>query len=161
MPDTHATTTAPSRRLLGYFGVDLPMGKAQPNPIRFVAAVIAAVVLSIAACWALAALGVALDPATATYEHFRFGDYAKLTIIGVGIAGIAWPIATLLSQDARRIYLWAAVIVTLVSFAPDAWIIRGGQPVAAVIVLMIMHVALALITYPVMVFGAPQRSPRT
>ena len=161
MADERVTAPSPSRGILGYFRVDRPLGRNQPNPIRFIAALVAAVVLSIVACWALAALGVALDPSTASYEHFQFGDYAKLTIIGVAIAGIAWPIVCLLSTDARRIYFWAAVIVTVVSFAPDAWIIRGGQPVGAVIILMIMHVALAVITYPVMVYGAPQRRART
>lgn len=138
----------------------MPLGEAQPRLARVGVSIVIAVILSVAACWALAALGVAIMPSTASYEHFQFADYAKLTIAGVVIAGAAWPLATLISTDARRIYLLSAIVVVVVSFAPDLWIIRGGQPVVAVVILMVMHVALGVITYPVMVYGAPQRPSR-
>lgn len=140
--------------------IDLPLGSAQPRAVRVVLAIIVAVALSILACWALATAGIALMPSTAGYEHFGFGDYAKLTIIGVVIAGIGWPIATLLSTRARRLYLVAAVVVVIASLAPDLWILYKGQPAGAVVVLMIMHVALGVVTYPVMVYGAPQPRER-
>ncbi|MES2169674.1 MAG: DUF6069 family protein [Actinomycetota bacterium] len=152
-------STTSTQRLYGprFLRVDLPLGRAQPRPLRVIVSLIIAVILSIAACWALAAAAIVLMPSTAGYEHFRFTDYARLTIIGVVIAGVAWPIVTLLSTHAHRMYLLADIIVVLVSFAPDLWILRGGQPIPAVIVLMLMHVALGVITYPVMVYGAPQR----
>ena len=36
-------------------------------------------------------IGTAIFPATKGYVHFRFSDYAKLTVIGVVIACLAWP----------------------------------------------------------------------
>jgi hypothetical protein len=153
-------STATQNRVVGprFLRLDLPFGRAQPRAVRVLIALVAAVVLSVAACWALATAAVALMPSTAGYEHFGFQDYAKLTVIGVVIAALAWPVVTLLSSHAHRIYLLADVVVVLISLAPDLWIIRGGQPIPAVLVLMLMHVALGVITYPVMVYGAPQRT---
>jgi hypothetical protein len=125
--------------------------------LRLAVSIVVAVGLSILACWGIAAVGVAIVPSMAGYEHFQFVDYSKLTIIGVVIAGLAWPVATLLSSDARRLYLLSAVVVVVVSFAPDLWILHGGQPIFGVAVLMVMHCALGVVTYPVIVYGAPQR----
>lgn len=123
-------------------------------------ATVVAIGVSIAACAALAAIGIALFPATADYEHYQFADYAKLTIIGVIGASIGWPLTTLVTTRAARLYLWLAIIVTVVSFAPDLWILRGGQPASAVADLAVMHVAVAVVTYLSMVFIAPQRPAR-
>ena len=140
--------------------LDFPWGVAQPKPWRWIVATAVAIGVSIAACAGLAALGIALVPATAGYEHYQFGDYAKLTIIGVIGASIGWPLTTLVTTRARRLYLWLAIIVTIVSFAPDAWILRGGQPAPAVADLAVMHVAVAVVTYLSMVVIAPQRARR-
>jgi hypothetical protein len=142
--------------LRSYLRIDLPWGSAQPRAWRFIVAMLAAVVASIVACWVIATVTAALVPATTGYEHFRFADYARLTVIGVVLASVAWPIVTLVSSRARRLYLLLAIIVTVASFAPDAWILHQGQPAAGVVGLMVMHVALLLITYPTLVWGAPQ-----
>jgi hypothetical protein len=146
--------------LLARWGIDLPAGKAQPRPFRFLLATVVAVVLSLVACAALAAIGTAVFPSTIGYDHFRFGDYAKLTVIGVVLASFGWPAAAFLATRARRLYLVLAVIVSVVALAPDAWIIYQGQPAKAVLVLIAMHVALAIITYTSLVVIAPQRDPR-
>jgi hypothetical protein len=52
---------------------------------------------------------------------------------------------------------WLALVVTVVSLAPDAWILHLGQPADAVAILIAMHFALALITYPALILIAPQR----
>ena len=153
---TPQTTVGPR-----FLVLDLPLGSAQPSAWRWVVATIVAVGASLAACFALARIGVALFPSTAGYEHFAFSDYSRLTIIGVVIASVAWPIVTLVTTRARRLFFWLAVLVTLVSFAPDVWIWHQGQPPAGVAVLAVMHVALAVITYPALVFIAPQRPRRT
>ncbi|CAN5138800.1 hypothetical protein BH11ACT4_BH11ACT4_08200 [soil metagenome] len=140
--------------------LDFPWGIAQPRLWRWIAATVVAIGLSIAACAALAALGIALVPSTVSYEHYQFEDYAKLTIIGVLGASIGWPLITLVTTRARRLYLWSAIAVTILSFAPDAWILRGGQPAPAVTDLAIMHVAVAVVTYLSMIIIAPQRAPR-
>lgn len=140
--------------------LDLPMGGAQPRLWRWIIATVVAIGLSLGACAALVALGVALFPWTANYDHFGFGDYAKLTLVGVLGAAIGWPIATMLTTKARRLYLWAAIAVTIVSFAPDLWVLRGGQPAAGVAVLAVMHVAVGVVTYLALVLIAPQRRPK-
>ncbi len=62
----------------------------------------------------LVAIGEATFPSTKGYVHFAFGDYAKLTIIGVIIACMAWPVATRISSSPRWLFLRLAILVTLV-----------------------------------------------
>ncbi len=144
-------------KLRMYLRLDFPRGSAQPGPVRFVAATLIAVFGSVVACWATSTVTIALIPSIAGYGHLQFDDYTRLTVIGVLVASIAWPLVTLVSSRARRLFLWLAVVVTIVSLAPDLWILHQGQPTPGVVALMIMHFALAVVTYPVIVFGAPQR----
>ncbi|GGF41179.1 hypothetical protein GCM10011399_37360 [Subtercola lobariae] len=55
------------------------------------------------------------------------------------LACLAWPLVTLLSSRARRLYFWLAVLVTIVGLKPDAWVLYKGQPAAAVFILVLMH----------------------
>jgi len=142
---------------LARFGLDFPSGTAHPRAWRFVVATAVAVALSIAACTALVAIGVRVFPSTVGYEHFQFGDYTKLTVIGVVIASLGWPAACYVTTRARRLYLVLAVLVSIAALAPDAWIMYQGQSAQAVLVLVWMHLALAVITYLSMVLIAPQR----
>jgi len=119
-----------------------------------------AVVLSLAADAALVALGTHLFPATNGYVHFQFADYAKLTVIGVLITGAAWPVVARVSSAPRWVFFRAAVAVTLVLFLPDVYIWWQGQSAQAVAVLLAMHVAIALITYNLLVHLAPVRPAR-
>jgi hypothetical protein len=144
-------------KLRAYLRLDFPWGSAQPGPVRFVAATVIAVFGSVLACWAISKVTIALIPSVAGYEHLQVGDYTRLTVIGVLVASIAWPLVTLAASRARRLFFWLAVLVTIVSLAPDLWILHQGQPIPGVAALMVMHIALALVTYPVIVFGAPQR----
>jgi hypothetical protein len=141
--------------------LDLPRGSAQPSFWRWIVGTVIAVVASILACLALAALASTLFPAIAGYGHFQFGDYAKLTVIGVVAACVGWQAVAWVTSSGRRLYFWLAVIATVVSLAPDAWILHLGQPPLGVATLAVMHVALALVTYPAMVFIAPQRGARS
>jgi hypothetical protein len=50
-----------------------------------------------------------------------------------------------------------ALVVTLVLLLPDLYILRQGQPAAAVAVLMVMHLGIALVTYNALVHLAPVR----
>jgi hypothetical protein len=50
-----------------------------------------------------------------------------------------------------------AVLVTAVLLLPDLYILAKGQPVKAVLVLMIMHLAIGLVTYNALVHLAPAR----
>ena len=119
------------------------------------------VALSLAADAALVVMGEHLWPATKGYSHFQFADYSKLTIIGVLIACAAWPIVTRISSAPRWLFFRLAILVTLVLLLPDLWILHQGQSAQGVAVLMVMHVAIALITYNLLVHVAPVRRRAT
>jgi len=51
-----------------------------------------------------------------------------------------------------------AVLVTLVLWLPDVYILMKGQPVKAVAFLFLMHLAIALVTYKALVRLAPVRA---
>jgi hypothetical protein len=118
---------------------------------------IVSIVGSLAADAILVAIGTDLFPALKHYPHFRLSDYGKLTVIGVVIAAVAWPVVTFISSKARWLFLRLAVVVTFVLWLPDIWILTQGQPVRAVVVLMVMHLAIALVTYNALVHLAPAR----
>ena len=158
-PTGRALRSPRAGRAARAFGLDFPKGRRQPALGRFVIASVVALVGSVMACAALAAAAIAATPDLAGYEHFQFGEYTRLTVVGVVLACLAWPAMTWLSSRAWKPFLWLAVAVTVTGLAPDAWILLKGQPAAAVGVLVLMHVALALITYPALVLIAPQRRP--
>ena len=147
------------RRLLAVFHVDFrPVGRPSTSGLLF--AIVVAIVGSLLADYLLVRLGVKVFPSTRGFVHFQFSDYAKLTIIGVVIACIGWPIVAKVSSRPRWLFALAAVVVTLVLFLPDLWIWHQGSPAKAVFVLMWMHVAIALVTYYSLVLLAPVRRPR-
>jgi len=100
---------------------------------------------------------VAVFPADKGYVHFQFSDYAKLTIIGVLIACIGWPIVARVTSDPRWVFFRLAILVTIVLLLPDLYIWHSGQPWHAVLFLAFMHLAIALITYNLLVHVAPVR----
>jgi hypothetical protein len=122
-----------------------------------VVATAASIVGSLAADALLVVIGEAVFPGTKGYVHFQFSDYAKLTIIGVLIAGGAWPVVARVSSAPRWLFFRLAVLVTLFLWLPDLYILHQGQSAQAVGVLMVMHVAIALVTYNLLVRAAPVR----
>jgi hypothetical protein len=125
-----------------------------------VLATVVSIVGSLLADAVLVAIAQAFMPGSKGYEHFQFADYAKLTVIGVLIACAAWPITTRITSQPRWMFLRMAVLVTLVLWLPDVWILMKGQPAKAVAVLFVMHVAIALVTYNALVRLAPVRALR-
>jgi hypothetical protein len=125
-----------------------------------VVATVLSLTLSLAADAALVAIGTRVFPTTKGYVHFQFHDYAKLTVIGVLIACAAWPVVARLSSAPRWLFFRLAVVVTLVLWLPDLYIWHQGQSGQAVLVLMAMHLAIALVTYNLLVHLAPTRAPR-
>jgi hypothetical protein len=146
-------------RCLALARLDFPARRRQPGPLRLAAATLAALAGSLAADAALAAIGAAVFPATRGYAHFQFADYAKLTIIGVLIACAGWPVVTRISSAPRWLFCRLAVLVTLVLYLPDAYLLVLGQPARAVAVLMLMHLAIAVITYQALIRLAPPPAP--
>jgi len=141
--------------------VDLEPRHAQPSWGSVVVATVASIAGSLVADALVVAVGTALFPSTKGYEHFNFSDYAKLTVIGVLIACVAWPVVTRVSSAPKWLFLRLAVIVTAVLLLPDIWLLWKAQPPEAVAVLMVMHLAIALVTYNCLVRIAKVRSIET
>jgi hypothetical protein len=141
--------------------IDFAPRHRQPSAGRLAVATIVAIVGSLLADAILVKIGTAVFPATHGYVHFQFSDYAKLTVIGVLIACAAWPAVTRISSAPRWLFFRMAILVTLVLWLPDLAILVKGQPGQAVAVLMVMHVAIAVVTYNALVRIArvEQRQP--
>jgi hypothetical protein len=129
----------------------------QPSAACVLLATVAALACSLAADALLAVTAEHIFPATSGYVHFRFSDYGKLTVIGVIIACVAWPVVTRVTSHPRWLFFRLAILVTLVLWLPDLYILYRGSRPEAVAVLMLMHLAIALVTYNLLVHVAPVR----
>lgn len=138
--------------------IELAPTHRQPSLVRVALATVAALAGSLLIDAALVTIGTKVFPSTRGYVHFRFSDYAELTVIGVIIACAAWPIVTRITSAPRWLFFRLAIPVTLVLWLPDLYILYKGQPPKAVAVLMLMHLAIALVTYNALVRIAPVRS---
>jgi len=144
-----------TERALTLARIDFSPPHRPPSWWRVLVATVLSVALSLAADAALVAIGTRLFPSTKGYVHFQFHDYAKLTVIGVLIACAAWPVVARVSSAPRWLFFRLAIVVTLVLLLPDIYIWHQGQPAKAVLVLMAMHLAIALVTYNLLVRLAP------
>jgi hypothetical protein len=127
----------------------------QPSLLRVLLATCSSLIACLVSDVILVSVGEAIFPKTKGYAHFQFSDFGKLTVIGVIIACVAWPIVTRVSWDPRWLFFRLAILVTLVLWLPDLYILYRGQPGDAVAVLMVMHLAIALLTYNLLVHIAP------
>jgi hypothetical protein len=143
------------KRIAALARLDFDPRHRQPGAGRLILATIASLAGSLAADALLVVIGQSVFPATRGYPHFQFPDYGKLTIIGVIIACVAWPIVTRMTSEPRWLFFRMAILVTLVLWLPDLYILHGGAPADAVAVLMVMHLAIALVTYNFLVHIAP------
>jgi hypothetical protein len=143
------------KQLASTAGIDFRPRHAQPRISLVALATLAAVAGSLAADALLVVIAQAIFPATRGYVHFQFHDYAKLTVIGVIIACAAWPAVTRISFDPQWLFFRLAILVTLVLWLPDVYILYRHQPADAVAVLFLMHLAIALVTYNLLVRLAP------
>jgi hypothetical protein len=137
--------------------VDFSPQHRQPSAGRVLLATIASIAGSLAADAILVVIGKAVFPSTKGFVHFQFSDYAKLTVVGVIIACVAWPIVTRISSAPQWLFFRLAILVTLVLLLPDLYILHMGEPAKGVAVLIVMHVAIALVTYNLLVHLAPVR----
>jgi hypothetical protein len=156
-----AVNTVPAmlQKALDLIHLDFAPGQGQPSGGRVVLATVVSLVGSLLADALLVVIAQAVFPATKGYAHFQFADYAKLTVIGVIIACIAWPVTTRITSQPRWMFFRMAILVTLVLWLPDIYILVNGQPAKAVGFLFAMHLAIALVTYNALVRLAPVRVP--
>lgn len=148
------------RQAASLLHVDFAPEHRQPLLGRVLIVTVASIAGSLVADAILVVLGEAVFPGTKGYVHFRFSDYGKLTVVGVVIACVAWPIVTRITSTPRRLFFRLAVVVTLFLWLPDLYILYKGQSGDAVAVLMLMHLAIAFITYNLLVRAAPTRPTR-
>lgn len=139
--------------------LDFAPDHVQPSGGRVVLATVVSIVGSLLVDAILVVIAQAIFPSTKGYAHFQFADYAKLTIIGVIVACIAWPITTRITSQPRWMFFRMAVLVTIVLWLPDVYILIKGQPAKAVAFLFVMHLTIALVTYNTLVHLAPVRPP--
>ena len=148
------------QKALDLIHLDFAPNHEHPQAGRWVLATVASVVGSLAADALLVVIAQAVFPSTKGYAHFQFSDYSKLTIIGVIIACIAWPITTRITSKPQWMFFRMAILVTLVLWLPDVYILVQGQPAKAVAFLFLMHLAIAVVTYCALVYLAPVRARR-
>ena len=141
-------------QLMSFARLDLSPAHRPPAPARMVLATAGSIIGSLVADTLLVVIGEAVFPSTKGYVHFRFSDYTKLTVIGVVIACVAWPVVVRLSSAPRWLFSRLAILVTLFLWLPDLYLLHQGQPAEAVAVLMVMHLAIALVTYNLLVHAA-------
>jgi hypothetical protein len=129
-----------------------------PTLRRLAAAGLAAAVVSLAADLVLVAVGRAVFTVPASFGKFAFGTYASLTVLGVTGATAAWWAMTRLSSRPQRLLTWLAVLVTALLLIPDFLLLgTQGNPTGPVVILMLMHLAIAAITYLMLIKVAPVR----
>ncbi len=143
--------------IMSIFRLDLSPSHRPPSTARVLVATVISIVGSLVADALLVVVGEGIFPGTNGYVHFQFSDYAKLTVTGVIIACVAWPVVARLSSAPRWLFFRLAVLVTLLLWLPDLYILHQGQSARAVAVLMVMHLAIALVTYNALVRTAPVR----
>jgi hypothetical protein len=146
------------RRAASLIHLDFAPQHGQPSAWRVLLATVASIAGSLAADAILVAAGTTVFPSTKGFGHFQFSDYGKLTVIGVLIACAAWPITTRITSAPRWMFLRMAIAVTLVLWLPDLYILHLGEPPKAVAVLMVMHLAIAVVTYNLLTRLAPVRT---
>ena len=147
-------------RALRLVRVDFAPAHRPPPALRVAVATVLSIGGSLLADAAVVVIGTAVFPATKGYSHFQFADYAKLTVVGVIIACAAWPIVTRITSSPRWLFFRLAILVTLGLYLPDLALLVRGEPATAVGVLMVMHLAIALVTYNVLVHIAAVRPER-
>jgi hypothetical protein len=146
------------QKALDLIHLDFAPEHEQPSGVRVALATLVSIIGSLLADALLVVIAQAVFPSTKGYAHFQFADYCKLTVIGVIIACVAWPITTRITSQPRWMFFWMAILVTLVLWLPDVYILIKGQPAKAVAFLFLMHLAIALVTYNALVYLAPVRA---
>jgi hypothetical protein len=96
---------------------------------------------------------------TRHFSHFGFLDYGGLTVLGAVVATAAWSLVVRSSERPRRLFFRLALVVVPLLWLPDAWLLARAESSAGVGGLILMHVAVALVTYNALVRLAPPTVP--
>lgn len=118
-----------------------------PTLTRLVIAAILSVVSSLGVDYLLIKAITKLYPSIRGFSHFRVSDYGSLTVIGIVAACASWPVTINISSLPRRLLFRLAIVATIFLWIPDGWLLLRHEPFSAVGTLMMMHLAIAFITY--------------
>lgn len=130
-----------------------------PPPRRRIAlATTAALAGSILADGVLVATAERLFPSLRSFAHFSPLVWVALTVVGVLGACAAWPVVAAVTRRPQWLFCWMAFAVTLTLWLPDTILLAQRQPGRAVAVLMLMHLAIAVVTFESLVRIAPVRA---
>jgi len=135
-----------------------PLQTVPPTYRRVVAAGLAAAAVSLVADLMLATIGRAAFTVPASFDKFAFGTYAVLTVLGVAGAAATWAAVARLSSRPEWLLTRLAALVTALFLIPDFLLLgTPGNPAGPVAILMLMHLAIAVITYTALTRLAPVR----
>lgn len=156
-PGAPGVPSPPARlaSLFAWASIDLAPRHRQPRLVLVLVATAVALAASVGLDELVVHVTRSLFPATAHFSHFRFSDYASLTVVGVLAACCAWPVVTRISSAPRRLFFRAAVAATVMLWLPDVWLLVRGELAAGVAALMVMHLVIAIVTYNALVRIAP------
>ncbi|MGH9099108.1 MAG: DUF6069 family protein, partial [Acidimicrobiales bacterium] len=138
--------------------LDLRPGRP-PSGIRWMLATLASVALALALDALAVHVATSEFPSTRHFSHFDFTDYGTLTVGGVLFGAVGWAAVSRLSSSAHWLLFRLAVIVSVVSWLPDVWILFEGETAKGVATLMVMHLVVAVVTYNLLVRVAPAGAP--
>lgn len=162
--DEHHTKNAAREFRLNYLTkvmtkarVDRPANGPQPTADQFLLAAVLSVIGSLVICAIIVRVTTVWTSSLKSFGSFHFDDYGTLTVVGVLAASASWPIVTRISLFPKRLFLRLAVVVTAVLWVPDIYILTRHEPPRAIIALMVMHLAIAAVTYNCLVRIAAPR----
>jgi hypothetical protein len=139
-------------------GTRPPAQTVPPAYRRVVVAGLAAAAVSLAVDLMLATIGRAAFTVPASFGKFAFGTYALLTVLGVAGAAATWAAVARLSSRPKWLLTRLAALVTALFLIPDFLLLgTRGNPAGPVAILMLMHLAIAVITYTALTRLAPVR----
>jgi len=128
-----------------------------PSAPRIAVVTALSILASIGADALLVKLAVSSAPSLRNYSHFRLDDYGLLSLVGIAAAGAAWWLVVRFVTTPRPVFFRLAVVATLALWTPDVWLLIRHEPAGGVLTLAAMHLAIALITYNLLVRAAPVR----
>jgi len=136
-----------------------PAPQAAPPTHRCLAAAsLAAAAVSLAADIVLATAGRTAFTVPASFGKFSFATYGLLTVLGVIGATVTWGALTRLSSRPKWLLTRLALLATALFLIPDFLLLgTPGNPTGPVVILMLMHLAIAAITYTALINIAPVR----
>ena len=103
-------------------------------------------------------LRVDLDPPHRQPSGLRLLLATVVSVVGSLVAdALLVVLGTRISSAPRWLFVRLAILVTLVLLLPDVYILVQGQSGEAIAILVLMHLAIAAITYNSLVRIAPTR----